>query len=79
MEKEEEKEKEIKSLGDKMASHSIEQAEELRDYIMKEHDLVMGIVESVVCVKCGERDNTPWTGSYRSDEFDYWFRGGATA
>ena len=62
-----------------MVSLSIEEAEELRDYIMKENGLVIGMVETLVGVKCGERDNNPWIGEYRSREFDYWLYDGPTA
>ena len=70
----------VHEIGEQLISLSAEQAEELRDYIMKEHGLVMGHIEKLTAVKCGIRDDEYWIGKYYSNEFNYWlYRNGPTA
>ncbi len=68
----------VKKLGDQMASLSKEQAEELREYVMKEYGLVMGHLETLVGVK-SVPEGCPWIGKFQSPEFYYWLYNGASA
>ena len=74
----EEKLRQVKKLGDQMASVTKEQAEELREYVMKEYGLVMGHLETLVGVK-SVPEGCPWIGKFQSPEFYYWLYNGASA
>lgn len=67
-------EKGIIKIGEQLISLTREQAEELRRYIIEEHGLVLGVIESLVGEKSLEDpDDRIWM--FRSNEFSYWFMG----
>ncbi len=69
-----EKEDLIKEIGDQMVSLSKEQAEDLREYIIKEHGLVVGHLEKIVGIKSMDKDDE-YACFYYSDEWSHYFRG----
>ena len=66
----------INEIGDQLASLNRKEAEDLREYIIKEHGLVVGHVETAVGrLSIDYECEYDFASNHYSEEFDYWFSG----